>query len=85
MNWGSGDIIPNVAQDYVSIDWTGFLLPLYTEAYTFYVESNDGIRVYVNNVLLIDSLVDSTSDTDTHLITSASISLHAGQLVPIRI
>ena len=86
MNWGTGDIIPNVAQDYVSIDWTGLLLPLYSEPYTFYVEANDGIRVYVNDALVIDYLIDSTSDTDTHLITSATpLTLTAGQLASIRV
>jgi hypothetical protein len=49
MNWASGDIIPGIARDYVSVEWDGFLKPLYTETYTFYVESNDGVRVYVNN------------------------------------
>lgn len=76
-NWGSGDIIPGIARDYVSIEWEGFLKPLYTETYTFYVESNDGIRVYVDDTLIIDHLIDSTSDTDTHLITSITISLTA--------
>lgn len=65
MNWGTGYIIPNVALDYVSIQWDGFLMPIYSETYTFYTESNDGVRVYVNDVIIIDSLIDSTSDTDT--------------------
>ena len=59
--------------------------PLYTETYTFYVESNDGIRVYVDDIMIIDHLIDSTSDTDTHLITSFTISLTANQLVPIKV
>ena len=49
MNWANGeDLISNVAQDYVSIHWEGFLLPLYTETYTISVQANDGIRVYIN-------------------------------------
>jgi hypothetical protein len=49
MNWGSGDVIPQVASDYVSIVWKGFLKPLYDQDYTFLVESNDGVRVIVND------------------------------------
>lgn len=60
-------------------------MPQYTETYTFYTESNDGVRVYVNDIMIIDSLIDSTSDTDTQLVTSSTISLTAGSLVPIRI
>jgi hypothetical protein len=73
-----------VAANYVSAIWEGFLLPTYSEMYSFYTESNDGIRVYVNDVLVTDSLVDSASDTDTQLILSSAISLTVGKLVPIK-
>lgn len=85
MNWGTDDIIPKVARDYVSVEWNGFLEPLYSESYTFYAEANDGIRVHVNDKLLIDYLVDSTSDTDIHLLTSTPITLTANEMVPIRV
>ena len=85
-NWGSGDIIPNVAKDYVSIVWKGYLMPQYDEDYTFYVESNDGVRIYVNDQVVIDKLEDSTSDLDTHLEISADpLPLKAGKLVPITV
>jgi hypothetical protein len=48
-NWGTGDIIPNVASNYVSIEWVGYILPLYSESYTFKILANDGARVYVND------------------------------------
>ena len=60
-------------------------MPTYSETYTFYSESNDGIRLYVNNQLISDRLIDSTSDTDTRLVTSTTIALTAGKLVPIRV
>ena len=47
-NWGSGDLIPDIANNYVSIEWNGFLMPAFTEAYTFQVQSNDGIRLWIN-------------------------------------
>jgi hypothetical protein len=74
-----------VASNYVSAIWEGFILPTYSEMYSFYTESNDGIRVYVNDVLVTDSLVDSSTDTDTQLIISLAISLTAGKLVPIKV
>lgn len=86
MNWGSGDVIPQVASDYVSIVWKGYLQPQYDEDYTFYVESNDGVRVIVNDKVVIDALRDSVTDLDTHLeISTVAISLKAGKMVPITI
>jgi PA14 domain len=85
-NWGRGDIIPNVAKDYVSVVWKGYLKPLFDEDYKFYVESNDGVRVYVNDQIVIDRLEDLASDLDTHLeISPQAISLKSGKLVPITV
>lgn len=82
----TGDLIPGVARDYVSITWEGYLAPVYSESYTFYVEANDGVRVIVNGQTVIDSLVDSATDLDTHLITSKTpLPLQAGALVPITV
>jgi len=78
-NWGRGYVIPNVAKDYVSIIWEGFLEPNYNEDYTFYVESNDGVRVIVNEKVVIDKLQDSENDLDTHLeISTTPLTLKAG-------
>lgn len=35
-NWDSNEIIPGVSSDYTSIEWSGYLRPLYSELYTFY-------------------------------------------------
>jgi hypothetical protein len=40
-DWDEGAITPTAA-DYVSIRWTGRLLPRYTEQHTFYVAADDG-------------------------------------------
>ena len=36
-DWGYGTIIPNVAKDFISILWSGYLKVPYTEDYTFEV------------------------------------------------
>jgi PA14 domain len=75
-----------VAKDYVSVVWKGYLMPAYTESYTFYAEANDGVRVYVNDQVVIDMLEDSTSDLDTHLeVSTTALPLQAGMLVPITV
>lgn len=85
-SWGSNDIITDVASNYVSITWEGFLLPGHTEAYTFYTESNDGIRLYVNEELLIDELTDVASDSSSHIKTSSTtVSLTANKFTSIKV
>lgn len=70
----------------MSIVWKGYLQPLYDQDYTFYVESNDGVRVIVNDKVVIDALRDSVTDLDTHLeISTVAIPLKAGKMVPITI
>lgn len=84
-SWASGEIIPDVASNYVSIEWEGFFLPAYTETYTFYIESNDGVRLYVNEEMIIDELTDLASDSDSHILTSQTVSLTANQLASIKV
>jgi hypothetical protein len=58
-DWGvDQDIIPNVAREYVSVEWVGFLSPVETGGYGFKVEANDGVRLYVGNQVIIDSMTD---------------------------
>lgn len=84
-NWGTNDIITDVASDYVSIEWTGFLQPLYSESYVFSISSNDGIQVTIDNQVIIDSLNVILSDSDTLTLSSQPINLIANQFVPIRV
>jgi chitodextrinase len=53
-NWGSGSPIAGIPVDNFSVRWTGNLTPATTGTYTFYTQSDDGIRLYLNGKLLID-------------------------------
>jgi len=72
-NWGKGDILENVASNYVSIEWNGFIKPLHSEEFTFEAHFNDGLRLWVNDQLLIDSLVDVEDDLLGNTIRSSPI------------
>ncbi len=52
-DWGEGAITPT-ASDYVSVRWYGRLLPSHSETFTFYTDADDGARLWVNDVQLID-------------------------------
>ena len=74
-----------MAANYVSIEWAGFLLPLFTEEYTFEVNCNDGVRLWVADKLIIDLLEDVESEHNGHVTQSSSVALTADSFTPIRI
>jgi PA14 domain/FG-GAP-like repeat len=53
-NWTLGSPGSAIGTDRFSVRWTGKIQPLYSEAYTLYVRSDDGIRLWINGKLIID-------------------------------
>ena len=56
------------------------LQPLTTDTYSFFINASDGVRLYINNVLLINSWTDKTVTT-----SSAKIALQKGVQYDIRL
>ncbi|MEP6584129.1 MAG: PA14 domain-containing protein [Ginsengibacter sp.] len=69
-NWGNGGPSPTISADVFKVRWTGKLRPLTDDNYTIYLLASDGVRLWINNTLLIDSWNDQS--TTVH---SAQISL----------
>jgi cysteine-rich repeat protein len=78
--WGSGSPDPSIPANSFSARWTGQIVPDYSEAYTFYVSIDDGGRLWIDDVLVIDSWVDQ-GETEH---PSAPIALAAGVPVDFR-
>ncbi|MEJ2705759.1 MAG: PA14 domain-containing protein, partial [Sedimentisphaerales bacterium] len=58
-NWGDpGSPDPAVPVDQFSARWTGEVEAGFTETYTFYTRTDDGVRLWVNGEQLVDSWVD---------------------------
>jgi RHS repeat-associated protein len=53
-NWGSGSPGSGVESDTFSVRWTGFVEPQFSETYTFYVNKDDGARLWINSQLVVD-------------------------------
>lgn len=68
--------------DNFSIRWTGQVQPQYAESYTFYTNSDGGVRVWLNNQLIIDHYTIHNSVVNR---TSAPITLVAGRRYNIRV
>lgn len=71
--WGTGNNPAGGANTF-SVRWTGEILAPETGSYTFYSNSDDGFRVWVNSTLVEDFWTDH-GPTDS---TSAAIALTAG-------
>ena len=56
-NWGANSPSPSWVHNY-SVRWTGEVMPEFTETYTFYTYTDDGVRLWVNGQLLIDHWSD---------------------------
>jgi len=78
-DWGTGSPDSSIGADTFSVRWTGQVVPRYTQNYTFYTRTDDGVRLWVNGVLLVDKWVDQ-GPTEW----SGTIALTAGQAYDIQ-
>lgn len=74
------DLNPNSQTNNYSIEILGYIKPLFSETYTFYITTNTGARVWVNNELLYNNWSASASS-----VASTTISLTANKWYLIRI
>ena len=56
-DWGTGAPDPAMEPEEFSVRWTGQVTAPATGTYTFHVITDDGVRLYVDNQLLIDRWV----------------------------
>lgn len=64
-DFGAGSPGPEIAAGTFSIRWTGNVQPKSTGPWTFITDSNDGVRLWVNDVMVIDNFTDHGLTTDT--------------------
>ena len=70
----------SISVDHFTARWNGTFLPEYSQTYTFYSTNDDGLRLWVNNQLVIDSWVDQGPGTGHK---GTPIALTGGSAVPI--
>ena len=79
-DWGSGSPIAGIPVDNFSVAWTGSIKPPTSGSYTFYTNTDDGVRLYVNGQQVINDWTDHGALEDA----SVPISLVGGQSYSIR-
>src|SRR5262249_21917435 len=72
-DWTSGSPDPIIPAAGFSVRWTGTVIPLYSQTYTFYTQSDDGVRLWINGSQLVNNWTDHSSVEN-----SGTIALTAG-------
>ncbi len=80
-SWGNGSPEPGVVNvDNFKVRWTGEVEIPSTGTYTFYTQTDDGVRLWVNDVLVLENWTDHGSTLDR-----GDINLKGGQRYPIKL
>ena len=79
--WGTGSPGAGIGPDTFSVRWTGQVEPATSGIYTFYTQTNDGVRLWVNGRLIINKWANQTKVQEW----SGRISLQAGKRYAIRL
>lgn len=79
-DWGNGSPLAGIGSDNFSVRWQGEIQAPTTGTFTYTTTSDDGIRLWINNQLLIQNWTDHAPTNN-----SASVALTAGQKYPIKI
>jgi len=79
-DWGTGSPASSIPLDNFSARWTGKLVPDKTGTYSLTVKADDGVRLYVNGKICIDSWDYSKPETDAF-----KINMKAGEQYDIKI
>lgn len=53
-HWSEGSYRDGGPVDHFAVRWTGYYVPLADDDYRFYTSADDGVRLYVNDELVID-------------------------------
>jgi hypothetical protein len=80
-DFGTGSPDPSIAADSFSVRWTGTITPAFSQAYTLYTTSDDGIRVTLGGAVVIDNFTDHAPIENS----GTTAVLTAGQPYPIQI
>ena len=79
-DWFTNSPVPQLNTDNFSVRWTGQIVPPVSGVYQLGMRSDDGVRLYLNDKLLIDDWRDRSARTVT-----APVQLEAGRRYKLRI
>ena len=81
-DWGGGAPHSGIGPDNFSIRWTGWVEPKASAAYSFHTVSDDGVRLWVDDKLIIDEWIDQGATKHT---STSTIQMTAGHKYDIKL
>jgi alpha-L-fucosidase len=91
-NWVRNSPGKPILEDDFTATWSGFIQPQFTEEYAIEAEADDGIRVWIDNQLLVNKWAQVDKGTQSNVMeagksgtSSGLIRLVAGQKYPIKV
>ena len=78
-DWGTGSPDALVATNRFSVRWTGSVVARFSETYTFSTVSDDGVRLWINGVQLVNNWTNHGATTN-----SGTIALTAGKAYDVK-
>lgn len=64
-NWVRNSPGQPIAEDHFTVEWTGFIKPDHTADYLFSAMADDGMRLFIDNQLVLDIWVPQQEGTDS--------------------
>lgn len=68
-NWGTGSPASGIGADTFSVRWTGQVQARYSQTYAFYTTSDDGVRLWVNGLQIINNWTNHSATENSGTIT----------------
>jgi alpha-L-fucosidase len=91
-NWVRNSPGRPIAEDHFTATWTGYLQPRFSEVYRFDAEADDGVRVWIDDVLVVDRWEDADAAAEGNVMgdravarEQGTIRLERGRKYPIRV
>jgi len=80
--WAMG-AVTTFGRDFVSVRWEGYVMPSFSETYTFWLDIDDHVRLWVDGTLLIDSWAFSSASSVSNLLHAEHdlMALHAHEVI----
>ena len=78
-NWSRQAPFEGVGKDNFKVTWTGTIVPAHSQEYTFQTHSDDGVKLWIDNKLIIDNWTEHAEAVDT-----AKFTLQAGKKYSVK-
>jgi PA14 domain./Fibronectin type III domain./Filamin/ABP280 repeat. len=85
--WAESDAITSTGKDFISVRWSGYVRPLFSEKYTFVLRVNDGVKVWIDDAIMLDEYDKNVPSHESYFEYNFTLAkpFLADELVPIKI